>query len=216
MTMMSGQFYLCLLRHFYSSQPACLPYTQLLSITIGASTESFSFSLGHTSYSSLHIHCSQIFGWVLTAVVSSDVLSQFRLTYRGRLLITAASKQGGCFLRHGTRRLCVVKCSSPAYLRRNVARPSPFPAPALSKLTPPALSLSPHCCCRVTRFLDLSVTVHESGLLHHCGGRRGGFRSGAGRGSTAALRSAAAAADGERRRLDSSQPSAAVQRPGGP
>ena len=79
---MSGQFYLCLLRHFYSSQPACLPYTQLLSITIGASTESFSFSLGHTSYSSLHIHCSQIFGWVLTAVVSSDVLSQFRLTYQ--------------------------------------------------------------------------------------------------------------------------------------
>ena len=102
----------------------------------------------------------------------------------------------GCLLRHSTRRLCVVNClPPPLYLRRYVARRPSFAA-AASKLPPPALSLSPCSWCRVTRFLDLSVTVHGSSLLHHCssgGSKARGGRSG-GRGSTAALRSAAAAA----------------------
>ena len=199
---MSGQFYLCLLRHFHSSSHPLAPAAIHNNPT---STESFPFSPG----SHFFLHCSShIFGR-LQAVVSCHVLSRFGLTYRGKLAIRLLR---GCFLRHSTRRLCVVKSSSPAYLRRYVARRPSFAAAAF-ELTPPALSLSPCWWCPVTRFLDLSVTVHGSGLLHHCSGgsKAGGPEGVEAEGAGRLPLSAAQQQRSERRRLDSSQPSAAVQ-----
>ena len=186
---MSGQFYLCLLRHFHSSSHPLAPAAIHNNPT---STESFPFSPG----SHFFFHCSShIFGR-LQAVVSCHVLSRYS-DIPGKLVIRMfPTTQYEEALRS--------KVFLPRLLT-SVRRPSSllccgcFRVDTSGTVTVTLLVVSCHAVSRLVG--DSSRVGFVTSLQRGQQSRRArGGRSG-GRGSTAALRSAAAAVGEKAARL---------------